>query len=191
MDRTKRIIVGVSGATGVQLARALMEDLAARPDVETHLVVSDGARCTWELECPEPIERLTELADVVHDPHNMAASISSGSFVTDGMAVVPCSMKSLSAIANGYADNLVSRAADVCLKEGRRVVLVPREMPMGRVHLKNMLEAHENGCVIVPPMLTFYNGPCTLQDQMTHVVGKVLRQLGLEPREFHAWEGVE
>lgn len=187
----RRIIVGVSGATGVQLSLALVQALAGYDDVETHLVVSDGAKKTWELECSEPIERLYEIADVVHDSHNLAASISSGSYVTEGMIVMPCSMKTLSSIANGYADNLVSRAADVCLKEGRRVVLVPREMPLGKIHVRNMLAAADAGCVLVPPMLTFYNGPITIEDQINHVVGKVLRQFGLEPRKFHAWEGAE
>lgn len=187
----QRIIVGVSGATGVQLALYLMRALAAVEHVETHLVVSDGAKKTWELECATPIEELYELADVVHDAHNLAASISSGSYVTDGMVVMPCSMKTLSSIANGYADNLVSRAADVCLKEGRRVVLVPREMPLGKIHVRNMLSAADAGCILVPPMLTFYNGPVTIEDQINHVVGKVLRQFGIEPTKFHAWEGVE
>ena len=100
-------------------------------------------------------------------------------------------MKTLSSIASGYADNLVSRAADVCLKEGRRVVLVPREMPLGKIHVRNMLAAADAGCVLIPPMLTFYNGPITIQDQIDHVVGKVLRQLGLEPERFRAWEGAE
>lgn len=187
----RRIIVGVSGATGVQLSLYLMRALAEYEDVETHLVVSAGAKRTWELECSTPISELVGLADVVHDERNMAASISSGSYVTEGMVVVPCSMKTLSAIATGYADNLIARAADVCLKEGRRVVLVPREMPLGRVHIRNLQTASEDGCVIVPPMLTFYNGPMTLEDQIYHVIGKVLRQFGLEPRRFHAWKGVE
>lgn len=191
MESKKRIIVGVSGATGVQLALYLMRALAGYDEVETHLVVSDGAKKTWELECQEPIDELLDLADVVHDSHNLAASISSGSFVTSGMVVMPCSMKTLSSIATGYADNLVSRAADVCLKEGRRVVLVPREMPLGKIHVRNMLAAADAGCVLVPPMLTFYNGPITLDDQIHHVVGKVLRQFGLEPKVFHAWEGAE
>lgn len=190
MDK-RRIVVGVSGATGVQMALYLMRALREYDEVETHLVVSEGARKTWELECREPLENLLSLADVVHDVRNLAASISSGSYVTDGMVVMPCSMKTLSAIACGHADNLIARAADVCLKEGRRVVLVPREMPLGRVHIRNLKIVSEDGCVIVPPMLTFYNGPMAIEDQIWHVVGKVLRQFGLEPRRFHAWEGVE
>ncbi len=187
----RRIIVGVSGATGVQLSLYLMRALAEQEAIETHLVVSDGAKRTWKLECAEPIEELYELADVVHDVRNLAAAISSGSYVTDGAVIMPCSMKTLSSIATGYADNLIARAVDVCLKEGRRVVLVPREMPLGKIHVRNMLAAADAGCVLVPPMLTFYNGPMTIEDQINHVVGKVLHQLGVEPRTFHAWEGVE
>lgn len=187
----KRLIVGVSGASGSMLALSLMRELSRHEDVETHLVVSDGTRRMWELETDLPLESLTKLTSVVHDDHDLAATISSGSFVTHGMVICPCSMKTLSAVANGYADNLIARAADVCLKEGRRVVLVPREMPLGRVHLRNMLSASELGCTIVPPMLTFYNGPMTIDDELTHVVGKVMRQLGIEPSEFHGWEGPE
>lgn len=187
----KRLIVGVSGASGSLLAMTLMRELRLHDEVETHLVVSDGARRTWELETDKPIDDLLSLADVVHDDHNMAACISSGSYTTDGMVVCPCSMKTLAAIATGYASNLIARAADVCLKEGRRVVLVPREMPLGKVHIGNMLAASELGCVLVPPMLTFYNGPTTLEDEMTHVVGKALRQVGVEPAKFSAWQGVD
>lgn len=187
----KRLIVGVSGASGSLLAMTLMRELRLHDEVETHLVVSDGARRTWELETDKPIDDLLSLADVVHDDHNMAACISSGSYTTDGMVVCPCSMKTLAAIATGYASNLIARAVDVCLKEGRRVVLVPREMPLGKVHIGNMLAASELGCVLVPPMLTFYNGPMTLEDEMTHVVGKALRQVGVEPTKFSAWQGVD
>lgn len=187
----RRLIVGVSGASGSFLALALMRELHRHEDVETHLVVSDGAKRTWELETDKPLDELLSLADVVHDDRNMAACISSGSFVTDGMIVCPCSMKTLAAIATGYASNLIARSADVCLKEGRRVVLVPREMPLGKVHIRNMLTASELGCVLVPPMLTFYNGPVTLDDEVNHVIGKVLRQIGLEPTDFKAWQGVD
>ncbi len=185
----KRIIVGVSGASGVQLAQYLLLELSRHEDIETHLVVSPGARRTWELECTDSFEEFCDMADVVYDDRNMAAAISSGSFVTAGMIVIPCSMRTLSGIANAFDDNLVIRAANVCLKEGRKVVLVPREMPLGRAHIRNMLSAHEIGCAIVPPVLTFYNGPMSVDDQVRHVVGKCLRQLDIEPSEFHAWEG--
>lgn len=186
-----RIIVGVTGASGVEMSCALVETLKSFPDCAVHLVVSDEARRNWELETAMPFEKFAAMADVVHDVHNMAASISSGSFVTDGMIIAPCSMKSLAGIVSGYSDNLLLRAADVCLKEGRRLVLVPRETPLGRVHLMNLCRAAELGCVIVPPMLTFYNGARTLSEQIDHIVGKVLLQFGLHSPKFRPWEGVE
>ncbi len=186
-----RIIVGVTGATGVEMSLYLLRALKAVEGCEIHLVVSDSARLNWELETSVPYEDFTALADVVHDCHNMAASISSGSYVTDGMIIMPCSMKSLAGIVSGYADNLVLRAADVCLKEGRKVVLVPREMPLGKIHLRNMYEAAQLDCAIIPPMLTFYNGSDTLEKQINHIVGKVLMQFGIQSKDFKAWKGTE
>lgn len=183
-----KIIVGVSGASGVVMSRTLLTALS-RAGCETHLVVTDSARRTWELETGEGVEALTGLADRVYGAGDMAARISSGSFVTGGMIVLPCSMKTLAGIVSGYTDNLLLRAADVCLKENRRVVLCPREMPLGRVHLRNMLAASELGCAIVPPVLTFYNGAQTVQQQINHVVGKVLLQFGLASEDFVPWEG--
>lgn len=186
-----RIIVGISGASGVIMGQLLLQAMQGIEDCETHLVVTKGARDTWELETKVPVSSLESLADVVHNDSNLAASISSGSFVTDGMIVIPCSMKTLSAIASGYAVNLLVRAADVCLKEGRKVVLVPREMPLGKVHLRNLKEAAELGCTIIPPMLTFYNTQGTIADQMNHVIGKVLMQFGLRHKNFIPWKGVD
>ena len=186
-----RIIVGVSGASGVVMAYYLVAALKQHEGCEVHLIVTEGAKKTWSLECDRQLDELYALADVVHSDSNLAACISSGSYKTDGMIVIPCSMKSLAGITAGYAQNLLVRAVDVCLKEERKVVLVPREMPFGKVHLRNMQEAADLGCTIVPPMLTFYNGPTTLEDQINHVVGKVLRFFGLEHDKFVAWEGVE
>ena len=138
-----RLIVGISGATGVQIGYRLLEVLSQRGDIEVHLVVSEGAKVIFDRETDVTMQEVEALADVVWDNRNLAAAISSGSFVTDGMIVAPCSMKSLSAIANAYDDDLLVRAADVCAKEGRKVVLVPREMPMNRAHLRNMLQACE------------------------------------------------
>lgn len=138
-----RLIVGISGATGVQIGYRLLEVLSQRGDIEVHLVVSEGAKVIFDRETDVTMREVEALADVVWDNRNLAAAISSGSFVTDGMIVAPCSMKSLSAIANAYDDDLLVRAADVCAKEGRKVVLVPREMPMNRAHLRNMLQACE------------------------------------------------
>lgn len=186
----RRIIVGVTGASGVVMGYHLMKALA-EADVYTHLVVSEGARLTWSLEAGRPMEDMLALADEVHDEKDFAAVIASGSYVTDGMVVVPCSMKSLAGIASGFADNLLLRAADVCLKENRRVVLVPREMPFGKVHIRNLKEASDIGCTIVPPMLTFYNAPEGLTDQIDHVIGKILMQFGIRYSQFKSWQGGE
>ena len=187
-----RIVVGVSGATGVEMSFYLLKALRSIEGCEIHLVLSTGAVKNWELECEHiPMQELLDLADVIHDEHNMAASISSGSFVTDGMIVMPCSMKTLAGIAAGYAENLIVRAVDVCLKEGRKVVLVPREMPLGKIHIRNLKEAADMGCVMVPPMLTFYNGPKTIADQVNHIVGKVLMQFGITYDKFVPWQGHE
>lgn len=185
-----RIIVGVSGASGVEMSLSLLRALR-NANCETYLVVTEGARLTWSLETDIPIEELYNAADHVYAESDYAAVIASGSFVTDGMIVMPCSMKTLAGIANGFAENLLLRAADVCLKENRRVVLVPREMPLGRVHLRNMLSASELGCAIVPPMLTFYNGADSLQSQIDTVVGKVLMQFNIIPENFKPWEGIK
>lgn len=188
-----RIVIGVSGASGVVMAQYLLQALRRIEDCEIHLVITKGARDTWELESEVPIFSLERLADIVHSDSNLAASISSGSFVTDGVIVIPCSMKTLSAIASGYSANLLVRAVDVCLKEGRRVVLVPREMPLSKVHLRNLKEAAELGYTIIPPMLTFYNTSNThgtLFGQINHVVGKILMQFGLQHNDFVPWEGV-
>ena len=185
----RKIIVGITGATGVQLGIAMLRALADVGDVETHLVMSEGAKLVLERECSETFDEVAALADVVYDNRDLAAPISSGSFKTDGMIVAPCSMKSLSAIANAYDGDLVVRAADVCMKEGRRVVLLPREMPMNRAHCRNLLRCAEDGYTILPPMLTFYNGCETTAQQVDHVVGKTLMQFGIDYAPFRPWEG--
>lgn len=184
-----RIIVGVSGASGVIMSYYLLKALKSVDGCEVHLVVSDAAKRNWRLETDMPFESLLDLADQVHDVHDLAATVSSGSYRTDGMIVMPCSMKTLAGIVSGYADNLLLRAVDVCLKENRRVVLCPREMPLGKVHLRNMLTAADLGCSVVPPMLTFYNAPKSMEDQINHVVGKVLMQFGMDFEHFVPWKG--
>lgn len=184
----KKIIVGVSGASGVEMSLTLLKALKTA-GIETHLIVTEGARLTWEIESDKPLSQLTELADYCYGETDYAALISSGSFETEGMIIMPCSMKSLAGIVSGYAQNLLLRAADVCMKENRKLVLVPREMPLGRLHLKNLLLASELGCIIVPPMLTFYNGADSLEMQVDHIVGKVLMQFGIKTEGFTPWEG--
>lgn len=184
-----RLIVGISGASGVVMGYYMLKALRSVPDMEIHLIITDGAKKTFPLETEVSIHEVEALADVVHSSHNMAASVSSGSFKTDGMIVIPCCMKTVAGIVSGYADNLLLRAVDVCLKEGRKVVIVPREMPMGRIHLRNIHEAADYGCVVVPPVLTFYNGANTIEKQINHIIGKILMQFGIDYKQFIAWDG--
>ncbi|CAK7032794.1 UbiX family flavin prenyltransferase [Phascolarctobacterium sp.] len=186
-----RLIVGVSGASGVVMGYQMLKALRQLPEIEIHLVITEGAVKNFECETNIKISQLVELADFAHSNKNLAASISSGSFVTDGMIIIPASMKTVAGIASGFAENLLLRAADVCLKENRRVVLVPREMPLSRIHLRNIKECADNGCVIVPPMLTFYNGSDSLEQQIDHIIGKILMQFGIEYKKFVAWRGEE
>ena len=186
----RQMILGVSGASGAVLAWYTANALKYQ-GVELHMVVSDAAARTWEMETDRPLSDLTNLADKLYDNSNSAAAIASGSFRTMGMLIVPCSMKTLAGIVTGYADNLLLRAVDVCLKEGRKVVLCPRETPLGKVHLRNLCAAADLGCVIVPPMLSFYSGQKTVQDQIHHIVGKLLMQFDLDYPAFRAWEGAE
>ena len=183
-----KMIVAVTGATGVEMSWYLLQALRAA-ECQIHLIVSRGAVLTWKQEANRPLEELLGLADYVYEEDEMTAPIASGSFYTDGMIVMPCSMKSLAGIAAGYGENLILRGADVCIKEGRRPVLVPRETPLSRIHLRNMKEAAKLGCMLVPPMLTFYNGAKTLEEQIWHIVGKVLLPFWIPCRHFRPWEG--
>ena len=186
-----KLIVGVSGASGAVMGFCLLEALK-KQNCESILVVTKTARLVWESETKRPFSVLKDAADVsILKKMIWKQLISSGSFYTDGMVVIPCSMKTLAGIAVGYTDNLLLRAADVCLKENRRVVLVPREMPFGRVHIRNLKEASDLGCVIVPPVLTFYNRPQTMEEQINHVIGKILLQFGMQHDSFKAWNGRE
>lgn len=184
-----RLIVGISGASGVIMGWYLLRALHEMPEVETHLIVTEGAAVTFPYETELSLAEVCALADVVHDNHDMAASISSGSYETDGMIIIPCSMKTVAGIVSGYTDDLLLRAADVCLKEGRKVVIMPREMPMSRIHLRNIKEAADYGCCVVPPVLTFYNGADTVEKQIQHIIGKVLIQFHLHSRDFVPWQG--
>ena len=184
-----RLIVGVSGASGVILGYYVLKALRQITDIEVHLVMTEGAKATLQYESTITVEEMEGLADVVHDSKNMAATISSGSFKTDGMIVVPCSMKSVAGMACGFADNLLLRAADVCFKENRKVVLVPREMPLSRIHLRNLTTLAEYGCTIIPPLLKFYNDSNSVEKQINHIVGKILMQFGFESKNFIPWTG--
>ncbi|HCR3978484.1 4-hydroxybenzoate decarboxylase subunit B [Citrobacter koseri] len=186
-----RLIVGMTGATGAPLGIALLQVLRQMPTVETHLVMSKWAKTTIELETPYSARDVVGLADYCHNPADQAATISSGSFRTDGMIIIPCSMKTLSGIRAGYAEGLVGRAADVVLKEGRKLVLVPREMPLSTIHLENMLALSRMGVAMVPPMPAFYNHPQTIDDITQHIVARVLDQFGLEHPRARRWQGLQ
>jgi 4-hydroxy-3-polyprenylbenzoate decarboxylase len=185
-----KLVVGMTGATGAPLGVALLQALRDMPDVETHLVMSKWAKTTVELETPFSVREVTSLADFCHNPADQAATISSGSFHTDGMIVIPCSMKTLAGIRMGYAEGLVGRAADVVLKEGRKLVLVPREMPLSTIHLENMLALSRMGVAMVPPMPAFYNHPQTVDDITQHIVARVLDQFGLKHPHARRWQGM-
>jgi polyprenyl P-hydroxybenzoate/phenylacrylic acid decarboxylase-like protein len=189
MSHSPRLVVGISGSSAPHYGIALLRTLRALGGVETHLVLSEGARRTVELEAGCTPAEVEALADVVHDPRDMAAPISSGSFRTLGMAVVPCSMKTLAAIACGLTTDLLARAADVALKERRRLVVVPRETPLHLVHLRNMLTATEAGATVLPPVPAFYHAPRTIDDLIMHTVGKLLDQFEIEHDSFRRWEG--
>ena len=185
----KRLIVGISGASGVFYGIRLLEVLRDIPEVETHLILSKGAVVTLGLETDRTPESVVALADVVHDHGNLAAAVSSGSFPVCGMAVVPCSMKSLAQIALSLGDNLLSRAADVTLKERRKLVVVPRETPLHLGHLRHMVALAEMGAVILPPAPSFYHAPQTILDVVDQTVGKVLDQFEIPHNLFKRWGG--
>ena len=184
-----RLVVGISGASGVVMGYELLRLLSKRPNVETHLVVTEGAARAFRAETHLTAEDAARLADVSYAADDFGAPVASGSFPADGMIVVPCSMKTLAGIASGYAENLLLRAADVTLKEGRRLVLVPRETPLNRIQLRNMLAVQEAGAVLVPPMLSFYIGADTVEAQVRHILGKALSFFGLKDETFPSWTG--
>ena len=187
----KRLIVGISGASGVIYGIRMLEVLKAIGGVETHLIMSRYARLNIEIETTHTPQEVEALADVVHNFGNQAASISSGSFRTDGMVIAPCSMKTLSAVANSSADSLLTRAADVVLKEQRRLVLMPREAPLHVGHCKLLYEAAQLGAVIAPPMPAFYSQPQTIDDLINHTVGRVLDLFDIDTGILKRWEGPE
>jgi polyprenyl P-hydroxybenzoate/phenylacrylic acid decarboxylase-like protein len=183
----QRLIVGVTGSSAPRLAYTLLRALRDLDDIETHLVLTRGAELSIKLETDLTPAAFEELADVVYDDANLGAAISSGSFRTIGMAVVPCSMKSLAAIATGYGADLVARAADVCLKERRPLVLVTRETPLNLIHIRNMEAVTLAGATVLPPVPAFYHQPETIEDLLRHTAGKVLDQFGIEHALYERW----
>ncbi|MGW1276088.1 non-oxidative hydroxyarylic acid decarboxylases subunit B [Streptomyces tsukubensis] len=186
----RRLVVALTGATGVVLGIRLLEELRQHDGVETHLVMSRWARATLKTESDLTARDVAALADVAYSPEDQGAAISSGSFRTDGMVVMPCSMKTLASIRTGYADGLITRAADVTLKERRRLVLVPRETPLGEIHLDHLLTLSRMGVVVMPPVLTFYNRPSSVDDMVDHLVARVLDQFGIASHRARRWQGM-
>jgi len=183
-----RLIVGISGSSAPQLGVHLLRVLARLASHEVHLVLSAGSTRTMELEMNLAPEAVRGLADVCYEVGDLAAAISSGSFLTAGMVVMPCSMRTLGALASGVTGDLVTRAADVCLKERRRLVLVPRETPLNLIHLRNMETLTLAGATILPPAPAFYHHPETIEDLLDHLCGKVLDQFGIAHDLFDRWK---
>jgi flavin prenyltransferase len=186
-----RLVVGMTGASGVIYGVRLLEVCQSLPDVETHLIMSRAARQTIALETDWDAAKVDGLADVVHKFGDITAAPSSGSFRLDAMVVLPCSMRTLAAIAYSLSDNLLVRAADVALKERRRLIVAPRETPLHLGHLRTMVQLAEMGAVLVPPMPAFYHRPQSVDDIVNQTVGRILDLLGLEPAEdlFRRWRG--
>jgi len=183
-----RLIVAITGASGVIYGKRLLKVLREK-NVETHLIISKAAKKVIKHELGTTKEDLEKLAEHVYDVDDWSSPVVSGSFKTDGMIIIPCSMKTLAGIAHGYSDNLILRAADVTLKEKRRLILVPRETPLNVVHLRNMLELAEQGVVIVPAMPAYYHKPKGIGDLVDFVVGKVLDLLGIDHTLYKRWRG--
>lgn len=192
MSELRRIIIGMTGATGAIYGLRLLQALAEKKEWTTHLVVSSAGALNIQHELNLKRRDIYALADQVHDVNDVAASIASGSFHTEGMIVAPCSMKTLSAIAHGFSDNLISRAADVTLKERRRLLLVPRETPLNLIHLKNMVVVTEMGGIIFPPLPAFYGGEKTLERLIDESVARILGYFGIEiPGLPEPWAGLQ
>ena len=190
MSVSRRLVVGITGASGVIYGVRLLEFLKTSDEIETHLVMSQAARATIAQETGYKAKDVEALADVVHSPGNIGAPIASGSFAVAGMIVAPCSIKTLSAGANCYTADLISRAADVQLKEGRPVLLMVRETPLHAGHLRLMQQAAENGAIIMPPVPAFYGQPKTVDDIVNHTVGRALARVGVPNGLFHEWQGM-
>ncbi len=184
----KKIIVGLTGASGSIIGVRLLQALSDS-NVETHVIASKWAQQTMEHETSFKVDDLKELADFYYGPGDMGAKISSGSFVTEGMVIVPCSARSVAAIATGFGEHLVHRAADVILKERRPLVLAVRETPLNDIHLENMLKLSRMGVTILPPVPAFYNHPETLDDMINHVVVRILDQFGIDTDFANRWDG--
>ncbi len=182
-----KLVVGMSGASGSILCIRLLECLK-RAKVETHLIMTETARKIMEHETGCTVSQVKKLATKAYDNKDFFSAVASGTFRTDGMIVVPCSMKTLAGIASGFSENLLLRAADVCLKEKRKLVLIPREAPLGTIHIENMLRVSRAGGIILPPMMGFYQKPKNLNDMVNQILGKVLDIFGIENSMLKRWK---
>ena len=185
--RSDKIVIGFSGASGIIYGIRLLEVLHSN-NIQTYLIISEWAKKNIVIETPKTLEYVKSLSSVNYDNSKLDASVSSGSFLHDGMVIVPCSMKSLSSIANGYDDTLISRAASVTLKESRKLILVPRETPLSRIHLENMIKVQEAGAIVLPAMPGFYHNPSSIDQIVDHLVGKILDQLKIKHELFKRWK---
>jgi 4-hydroxy-3-polyprenylbenzoate decarboxylase len=190
-SRPRRLVVAITGATGAVYGVRLLQQLAATPGIETHLVISDAANLTLHQEVGMQRRDVEALADVVHKNRDVGASIASGSFQSDGMIVAPCSMKTLAAVALGLSDNLIARAADVALKERRRLVLMVRETPFNLAHLRNMTAVTEMGGIIFPPLPSFYHRPASIDEMVDHTLARVIDLFGVDHTLAPRWAGIK
>lgn len=186
----RRLIVAVTGASGACYGLRLLQILREAPGLETHLVISDAGRLTLQHELDMEVEAFEALADVVHDSHDIGASIASGSFQSCGMVIAPCSMRTLAAVAHGLSDNLITRAADVIIKERRRLILLTREAPLNLAHLRNMISVTEMGGIIYPPAPAFYQRPQTLAEIINHTVSRIVDLLEIPQSQAMRWDGL-
>ncbi len=184
------LVIGITGASGAIYGIRLLEVLSKIKDVETHLIISEAAEINIKYETDWKPEQVKALADVSYDINDIAAGLSSGSFKRDGMVIAPCSMKTVSALANSYTDNLIARAGDITLKERKKLVLLVRETPLHLGHLRNMVKLTEMGAIIFPPVPAFYHKPKTVQDLVDYSVGRVLDLFDIEHNLLPRWEGL-
>ena len=186
-----KLIIAITGASGAIFGIRLLEILQQMDNIETHLVISKAANITIKTETNYQLADIKKMADTYYNAEDISASIASGSFKTDGMIVAPCSIKTMSAIANSYGDNLISRAADVILKEKRKLVLLLRETPFHLIHLRNMAAVVENGGIIYPPVPAFYNNPKTIDDIINHTIYRVLDLFDIDNDKLKRWNGLK
>ena len=187
----KRIIVGATGASGLPILVQCLKLIREQDEFESYLIMTDNAKLTFEHETGQPVREVEALADEVLDASEIGAGPASGSFRTEGMLIIPCSMKTVAGICSGYTDNLLLRAADVTIKEQRTLVLAARETPLSAIHLRNLAELSRiPGVRIIPPMMTFYHKPETIDEMVYHIAAKLLEPFGIEAKEYRRWNGL-